>query len=165
MLTSISSTCIRNLTVFNSIHVESISLHFHTFISLSIFIPGLRYQALISNRLYFQALGVTSTSSTCIHNLIIFNSIYVESSGLQFHTFISNHLYFQVLGVTSTSSTCIFSLSILSSIYVESSSLHFCTFIRNHLYFQVLGVVSTSDGAPINFSQETQMKTNVYEID
>ncbi|XP_045123061.1 coatomer subunit delta-like isoform X2 [Portunus trituberculatus] len=30
---------------------------------------------------------------------------------------------------------------------------------------KVLGVVSTSDGAPINFSQETQMKTNVYEID
>ncbi|KAG7173256.1 coatomer subunit delta-like [Homarus americanus] len=30
---------------------------------------------------------------------------------------------------------------------------------------KVLGVVSTSDGAPVTFSHETQLKTNVYEID
>lgn len=31
--------------------------------------------------------------------------------------------------------------------------------------FQVLGVVSTSDGAPVAFSQDVLLKTNVYEID
>ncbi|XP_064115845.1 coatomer subunit delta-like [Macrobrachium nipponense] len=36
---------------------------------------------------------------------------------------------------------------------------------RPYCDLKVLGVVSTSDGAPITFSQETQLKTNVYEID
>lgn len=36
---------------------------------------------------------------------------------------------------------------------------------RSYCDLKVLGVVSTSDGAPITFSQETQLKTNSYEID
>lgn len=41
------------------------------------------------------------------------------------------------------------------------------SFSSTRLYcnLKVLGVVSTSDGAPVTFSQETQLKTNVYEID
>ncbi|KAK8723406.1 hypothetical protein OTU49_011692 [Cherax quadricarinatus] len=36
---------------------------------------------------------------------------------------------------------------------------------RPYCDLKVLGVVSTSDGAPVTFSHETQLKTNVYEID
>ncbi|XP_045599031.1 coatomer subunit delta [Procambarus clarkii] len=36
---------------------------------------------------------------------------------------------------------------------------------RPYCDLKVLGVVSTSDGAPVTYSHETQLKTNVYEID